>query len=316
MQGKPEAAVLDFVGQTFGEKCVARLKNIGRGGGNNKKGGDFENFYAASQICMLGGSHGSAAEDFFISCQEAAFVDDVCVRHIPAAVKTNYQAKNSAGSAADWDDEMQERFEMQQTMDLGVHEAASSFQILLVSDAEKAAANDAKIPAAMKAYSKSEHFPYHKASPELIGEHAPLRIALAKLCNTHNLATLDTAFRVVLGEWCADNSSGRNVGEILLNAKRALRPNILPGVVGPVGARPVPSWLGNLLMAFQLPPATVECGAFQISSNGFTVAVEFDVPEPSPRMLEKVQSRGDVFDFLMSLEAERLVNQQPIGDHQ
>lgn len=314
MQGKSEADVLDFVGQTFGEKCLARLKNIGRGGDNNKKGADFENFYAASKICLLGGANGSAASDFFISCQEAAFVDDVCVRHMPGSMKTNYQAKNSPGAAADWDADMQERFQMQQVMDVGVHEAGSAFQVLLVSDTQKAAANDEKIPSNMKAYSRSEHFPYHKASNALIQAHPPLRAALNRLCNTDNLSTLDTAFKVVLGEWCADNVLGRNVGEVLLSAKRSLKPNILPGFEDMGELKPVPRWLQDMLEAFQLPPATVECGAFRIARNGFVATVEFDVPEPSSEMLRKVSSRGDVFEFLMSLEATQLVNQKPTGD--
>lgn len=314
MQGKSEADVLNFVGQTFGEEWLKRLKNIGRGGDNNKKGADFENFYAASKICMIGGSHGSIANDFYISCQEAAFVDDVCVRHLPDLVKMNFQAKNSSGAAADWDADMQERFEMQQKMDIGVHQAASAFQILLVSDSQKAAANDAKIPAEMKAYSKSEHFPHLKESNSLIKEHPPLRAALRTLCNSNNLSTLDTAFRVVLGEWCADNVSGRNVGEVLLSAKRSLKPNFLPGVVDMAEAKPVPDWLRGLLEAFQLPPATVECGAFQIARNGFVAIVEFDVPEPPSEILAELRSRGDVFEFLMSLEAAQLVKQKPTGD--
>jgi hypothetical protein len=315
MQGKSEADVLDFVGQTFGQRSLERLKNIGRGGDNNKKGADFENFYAASKICMLGGSPGSNANDYFISCQEAAFVDDVCVRHMSASVKTNYQAKNSPGAAADWDADMQERFEMQQRMDVGVHEAGSAFQVLLVSDTQKAAANDAKIPPYMKAYSRSEHFPYHKTSNGLIKGHPPLRAALSKLCNTDNLSTLDTAFRVVLGEWCADNEVGRNVGEVLLNAKRSLTPNIMPGVGGmPAGDKPIPDWLRSMLETFQLSPATVECGAYQIAVNGFFAKVEFDVPEPPPEILGALKSRGDVFDFLMSLEAAQLVNRKPAGD--
>lgn len=316
MHGKSEANVLDFVGQTFGAECVKRLKNIGRGGDNNKKGADFENFYAASKICLIGGAHGAVSSEYFISCQETAFVDDVCVRHMPALIKTNYQAKNSAGAPADWDAEMQERFEMQQKMDVGVHQAGSAFQVLLVSDSQKAAANDAKIPQEMRTYSKSEYFPFLRESNSLIKEHPPLRAALNTLCNTDNLSVLDTAFRVVLGEWCADNVEGRNVGEVLLRAKRALKPNLLPGVVDMAEARPVPDWLSGLLEAFQLPSATVECGAFQIAQNGFVATVEFGVPEPTAEALAQLKSKGDVFEFLMSLEAAQLVNQKPTGDSQ
>lgn len=83
-------------------------------------------------------------ENYRISCQEAAFVDDLCVRNVTTGHKVNYQAKNSDGSAANWDADMQNRFDMQAVIDEHHHKAATWEQVLVVSSEAKAAANDAK----------------------------------------------------------------------------------------------------------------------------------------------------------------------------
>lgn len=329
MQGKSESEVLNFVSGQFGEPTKVKLVKIGRGGDSNKKGSDFENFYAAAKICMLAAEARAASNDYQVSCQEVAFVDDVCVRDLVRDVKTNYQAKNSSGAPADWDEDMRSRFEMQQVIDLQLHGAAQATQILLVSDSEKAAANDGKIPDAMKLYCKSEHFPHCTSSTRLVMGYQPLREALAVLCGTNSVSTIDTAFRVVLGEWCADNLHGRIVGNVMARAKAVARPDFFPGVLEDFVAQTaaagvaetaeseganVPRWLVELLVAFQFSPATVEYGAFVIERNGMSARVGIDVPEPDLASLLALSSPSDVFDFLMSLAAEQLVEPLSTGD--
>lgn len=328
MQGKSEADVLSFVSDEFGDATKVKLVNIGRGGDNNKKGSDFENFYAAAKICMLAAEAKAASNDFRVSCQEVAFVDDVCVRKLSTAMKTNYQAKNSSGAPADWDEDMRCRFEMQQVIDLRLHGAAQANQILLVSDAAKAAANDGKIPAAMKSYCQSEHFPHCTSSLRLVAAHPPLREALATLCGNNRLSSVDTAFRVVLGEWCADNLNGRVVGDVIARAKAVSKPDIFAGVEDettsgtegdPVSSdvsREVPKWLADLLRAFQFEPATVESGAFVTRRNGMIAMIDVDTAEPEPSIIAALQSPGDIFDFLMSLRAVQLAEDLPTGDDQ
>lgn len=324
MQGKDEAEILAFVQERYGPATAKKLVNIGRGGGNNKKGADFESYYAVAKICTLAAETSGDWEAIHVTCQEVAFVDDVCVRDQTSLGKTNYQAKNSAGAAASWDEEMEGRFRMQQEIDLNLHQARSATQVLLVSDSDKAAANDEKIPPEMKDYCVSEHFPHCTSSTQLLLAHQPLRKALSQLCDTDELSRLDTAFKVVLGEWGGDNHQGRSIQDVLLKAKEAAKPNLFAGIqdsraagqrVGIVMARYlVPAWLSQLLKAFKLAPAAVESGAFVIQSGGMSVRLGVGVNEPERSQLDALHSSGDVFLFLMSLEATQLVEHLPIGE--
>lgn len=314
-------SVIEFVEGRFGADLAKKLTNIGTGGNNNKKGSDYENFYAASKICCLAASTPSdKLDDFHVACQETAFVDDLCVRQISTETKINYQAKNSAGDAASWDHEMQSRFEMQHQIDSELHLSKISTQVLLVSSAEKAAANDAKIPTEMKGFCASEYFPYHTSALKLLMGHPPLREALKQLCGTESLSNVDVAFRLVLGEWCADNENGRSVGDVLNRAREASRPDLFasfmthedPKMMGEQMS--TPQWLTELLTTFQMQPASVECGAFIVSYNGMQARVASGVPAPSIDDLAKLTSPGDIILYLMSIAAEGLSDQLPMGE--
>lgn len=315
--------VVDFVKERFGTDHATKLVRIGTGGNSNKKGSDFENFYAASKICFLASSMpADQLTDFHVACQEVAFVDDLCVRQLSVGSKTNYQAKNSDGAPASWDEEMRNRFEMQYRIDQELHLSHVSTQVLLVSSEEKAAANDAKIPTEMKAYCASEHFPYHTSSLKLLMGHQPLREALNGLCGTQSLSNVDAAFRLVLGEWCADNENGRVVADVMGRAKANSRPDLFanflvekdPAMMGALTPDEIPGWLSNLLAAFQMQAASVECGAFIVSYNGMQARVAHDVVAPSQDDLAKLKSPGDIILFLMSVAAEGLDDQPSMGE--
>lgn len=320
--------VKQWVKDNLGPDMATKLANIGKGGANNKKGATYENFFAASKICCLAAEQDIAAiDDFLIGSQEEAFVDDLCVRQLSTNAKTNYQAKNSSGAAADWTQEMQERFEMQRRIDLELHLSTISTQVLLVSCTEKAAANDGKIPQGMKGYCSSEHFPYYESSTKLLLQHAPLRQALSTLCGGTSYSNADAAFRLILGEWCADSDNGRTVGDVMRKASSNAKPDLFApfsqrledGRANDAAAELTPAdaprWLIDLLSAFQMPLPTVECGAFIVSYNGMQARVESGVPNPKPETLAELKSRGDIYLFLMSLAAEGLVDQLPTGEN-
>jgi hypothetical protein len=317
-----------WVEEHIGADQAVKLEHIGQGGENNKKGSAFENFYAASKICCLAAEKGiEAIDDFHIGCQEVAFVDDLCVRQQSTKSKTNYQAKNSDGAAANWTAEMQKRFEMQRRIDVELHLSTVSTQILLVSSSDKAAANDAKIPDDMKGYCASEHFPYFTSSTQLVLGHPPLREALNALCGSTSYSNADAAFRLVLGEWCADNEAGRTVGDVMRKATANARPNLFAPfsqrlakseeskAAMPLTPEDAPRWLVDLLAAFQMPGPTVECGAFIVSYNGMQARVASNVLDPKPETLAELKSLGDIFLFLMSLAAEGLDDQLPTGEN-
>lgn len=315
-----------FVDARFGDDQARRLGRISKGGDNNKKGADFEGAYAVHTICRVGAVTAPAdCESYRISCQEAAFVDDLCVRNVVTGHKVNYQAKNSDGSAANWDADMQNRFDMQAIIDADHHKAASCEQVLVVSCEAKAAANDARIPGPMRTFCRSEYFPYEHGATELVMEHRPLREALAALCGSARLSRMDAAYRLVLGQWHADNRNGRTVLDILTKAKASSHPDIFGGFHPPEADKMVaenggphgpPKWLMELVDRFQMGPVAVECTVFRVSYNGMEVTVAVGAAAPEPSKLAQLRSPGDVLMLLMTVEAGMLAERQPIRGHQ
>jgi hypothetical protein len=104
--------LVEFVHDSYGPEVAEKLRRIRTGGDNNQKGGLYEDFFAVARICAIA-AHEEQLDQFEISSQELAFVDDLCIRDNSQKLKTNYQAKNSFGSAADWTDEIEERFRLQ-----------------------------------------------------------------------------------------------------------------------------------------------------------------------------------------------------------
>jgi len=313
-----------FVEARFGDKKAEKLGHIGQGGENNKKGADFEGAYAVHTVCSIGATTAPAeCEHYRISCQEAGFVDDLCVRNVTTGHKVNYQAKNSDGSAANWDAEMQNRFDMQAVIDADHHKATTCEQVLVVSSEAKAAANDAKIPDAMRTFCRSEYFPYEHSSTELVMEHGPLREALTALCASPRLSRMDEAYRLVLGQWHADNRNGRTVLDVLTKAKASSRPDIFGGFHPPEADQMVaanddpntpPGWLTELLDRFQMGQVAVECTVFKVSYNGMEVKVAVNAAPPEPSKLAQLASPGDVLMLLMTVEAGMLADRQPTGE--
>lgn len=318
--------VAAFVESRFGENKAKTLGHISQGGENNKKGADFEGAYAVHTVCRLGATKTPAeCAHYRISCQEAAFVDDLCVRELTTGHKVNYQAKNSDGTAANWDAEMQNRFDMQAIIDADHHKAASHEQVLVVSSEAKAAANDAKIPDGMRPFCRSEYFPYEHSSTELVMVHGPLRDALTALCASARLSRMDEAYRLILGQWHADNRNGRTVLDVLTKAKTSSRPDIFGGFHPPEADQMVaanddpntpPRWLTELLDRFQMGPVAVECTAFKVSYNGMEVKVAVNAAAPEPSKLSELRSPGEVLMLLMTLEAGMLADRQPTGGDQ
>lgn len=290
----------------FGGRVAEKLTKIGIGGRNNQKGATFENYYAVAKICSLAANASSIAEmdDFLVSSQEEAFVDDLCVRRTSVGGKINYQAKNSSGAAADWDEDMQTRFQWQRKIDLDFHGSSSSEQVLLVSCAKKAAANDGKIPVDMKDFCRSEHFPYSPSLYELLRESNALREDLAKLCTSGSLSVIDCAFRLVLGVWSEGGEKPRSVGDMIGQAKAMARPDIFAGHIAQRSG--VPGWIREKCAAFPQCSARVEFGNFIVSYNGIEATLGSNPVEPDAKTLEALQTAQDFLMFLMSMAAEEL----------
>ena len=298
-----EMAVADFVKQKYGADVAGRLSRINTGGLSNQKGHEFENHYAVVRICSIAANQADL-DKYLISTQEEAFVDDLCIRDNKTFCKTNYQAKNSAGAPADWTADTTSRFEMQRDIDENFHQFPVNRQVLLVSDADKAAANDGKIPDHMRNYCSSEHYHHQPTPTRLIMGDPALRQDLSSICQTNTIDMLTYAFQLVLSAWVSDGTRQRSVGDLIGEANAMAHPEIFAKHMPHRG--PVPAWLTEKCYAFPAMEARVEFGAFVVSFAGFEASLGSNPREPDVAELAAITEADDFFEFLMSIAAEEL----------
>lgn len=296
-------SVADYVKQKYGANVADRLGRINIGGLSNQKGTEFENHYAVVKICSIAANQDNL-DKYTISTQEEAFVDDLCIRDNENFCKTNYQAKNSAGAPADWTADTTSRFQMQKDIDEHVHQFPVNRQVLLVSDAKKAAANDGKIPDQMRQYCSSEHYHYEPTPTRLIMGDSALRQDLSSICQTNTIDMLTYAFQLVLSAWVSDGTRQRSVGDLIGEANAMAHPEIFAKHMPYRG--PVPPWLTEKCYAFPGMEARVEFGAFVVSFAGFEASLGSNPREPDVAELAAITEADDFFEFLMSIAAEEL----------
>lgn len=66
-----------FVEKELGKDVLLSLKRIRVGGTNNQKGRDYENYFQLFKAFELA-SQDIDHEKHLLSCQELAFIDDIC----------------------------------------------------------------------------------------------------------------------------------------------------------------------------------------------------------------------------------------------
>jgi hypothetical protein len=282
----------NFVETNFGRDKLTVLRNIRQGGDNNSKGSKFEEFFAVASICKVAANEDNLG-DFEISAQELAFVDDLTVCRLSTKDITNYQLKNSFGSAADWNDTISERFELQYRLDMGFHQASQSRQLLIVPCPDKAANNRAKIPTSLRDKAGCEVFRYKPSSYELITEISELRGDLAKICQSNDLHIIDIAFKLVLSVWGGNNKT-QTVSEIIVEAEKIAKPNVFKRVDSTI-----PDWLNSKVNSFQEMDIRVEFGHFVVSYRGFQVTTGETFEAPNVEKLNSLSTAGLFMKFLM-----------------
>ncbi|HEJ8101637.1 hypothetical protein [Serratia marcescens] len=294
-------SVADFVEQEFGQELRKKLERIGTGGASNEKGSKYESFFAVAKICSAVATSldNSKFDNFSVSSQETAFVDDICYKVHDLNEKTNYQAKNSSGAAGSWTKDIEARCAYQQKIDLNYHAAKVSKNVLLVSSKSKCQRNLKKIPLSMRTFCFCEHFPYLESSVELILAHKPLRKDLETICSENNLQTLDTAFKIIHSAWATSSSKAkRTVGDIVGEAKKMSRPNIFHALVP---ERQVPQWMMEKCATFKECNARVESGIVYVRYNGLELSVP-NAPDVLIAAVEKeLQAIKKVNDFIQWL---------------
>lgn len=292
-------SVPEYVETNFGKDQADRLAAIRQGGDNNQKGGQFENHYAVYRICAIAANDPQGTlQEHVVSSQEVSFVDDFSVKS--PGRKTNYQAKNSAGNAADWTADTSCRFRMQNAIDRDVHGFADNQQILLVSCPKKAQQNEGKVPADMKAFAAVEHFPYCVTPSLLLQTYEPLKTVMEGVCADSSLSTLDAGFKLVLAAWCGSDGKELSVHDLFTEAKRLSKPNVFK--VGMQEAT-VPDWLEKLCTSFAGCAIRVESGNFKISYKGLEVRCDAQLLEnkPDDEILASIASPMALIQWVMKV---------------
>lgn len=158
-----------FVEKELGKDVLLSLKRIRVGGTNNQKGRDYENYFQLFKAFELA-SQDIDHEKHLLSCQELAFIDDICHWDLEKSIKHNFQAKNSSGSAADWTSEITIRCERQTILDTKFHKITESKNYLLVSCENKRTSNLEKVPEKLRKLNTCIFFPYCKNLVELLDQ--------------------------------------------------------------------------------------------------------------------------------------------------
>ncbi len=294
-------SVADFVENTLGPDLRKKLDRIGTGGASNEKGNKYESFFAVAKICssVALSIENSNFDNFTVSSQEIAFVDDICYKVHDLNEKTNYQAKNSAGRAGSWTKDIEERCDYQKKIDQDYHCVKTSKNVLLVSSRAKRQRNIKKIPLAMRSYCFCEYFPYLESSVELILAHKPLRKDLEAICADKNLQTLDTAFKIIHSAWTTTSSKAkRTVGDIVGEAKKMSHPDIFHALVP---ERQVPGWLMGKCTSFKDCYASVESGIVYVRYNGLEILVPNVADGFSHELQEQILATKKVGAFVQLL---------------
>lgn len=297
-------SIYDYVEDKWGKGVKDNLQNIRKGGDNNAKGTAYEHSYAIYKSCSIAAS-GANLDAYLISAQEVAFVDDLCIRFGSGEEKTNYQAKNSSGTAADFTDDMRERFEKQAIIDQEHHGFRNSKQVLLVSDQNKAEENQSSINTLNLTNVECEYFPYFPGCATLLLGCEKLREYLGVICQSQNLSVFDGAYRVLLGVWTSE-ADAISVANLFRKAREIARPNLLAGIG--YHEVTVPAWLKDLCGRFPGVEVRVEAGRHVVSYSGLEATLNTDMAAPSPEKVAEVGTVLDLFKFFIDRASTELLN--------
>lgn len=284
--------IKSFVTSKFGSDAAAKLGFIRRGGDNNRKGSTFEGYVAVAKVCELATQCPNLAE-VFVTSQEEAFVDDLCICRPSEGVKHNYQIKNSDGQAGAWTGDMEWRFEAQKIIDQEYHGVAISQQTLLVACQDRAMLNARAIPDRLKAFCFSDYLLPSNRPTEFLLKNPRVSEHISALCLSDRQDVIDAAFRCMVGV-VMTNDSSRSVADVLEDARRISSPDLFRGLDSDEIA--VPAELCELCDRFQNLNVHVECGRFFVSYNGMSATV-------SPRSIfpESLSTAESVFEVMMLL---------------
>lgn len=295
-----------FVEKKLGKSVLSNLKKIHIGGKNNQKGRDYENFFQLFRAFEL------ASQDIdhtkhLLSCQELAFIDDICHWDLEQSIKHNFQAKNSSGAAANWTTDITLRCKRQTILDTQFHDILESRNYLLVSCEKKQANNLQKVPKKLEKLNTCIFFPYCKTLVELLDQ-TKLKLYITALIANDETSQIDFAAKLILGILQGNNS--QDIKSIFEEACSNATPN--PFVKFrkiPTVCHEIPDWLKQIVT---IPSNNI---AYRLQSNrvyltlasGFEVSALLDVIlRLSDSQIQKVNNTKDLAMLFMSLTSNEL----------
>lgn len=236
--------ILDFVDNKYGTDVLKNLKNIHKGGQNNQKGRDYENFYQLYRVFQTAANDDYDCRKHVVGMQQIGFVDDICHIDYENKIKYNYQAKNSSGSAATWTDEISERFRKQREIDASCFGVSSTQNYLLVSNASKATENIGKIPQDLKDQDTCEYFEAHSNTLSLV-ENTDISQYIEKLTEKNSHSITDYACSLILGILQSGNYS--TIDDVFSKAESEAHPNPFKKFRKPMEVHLIPDWVVQIL---------------------------------------------------------------------
>lgn len=295
-----------FVEKELGKSVLLNLKRIHTGGINNKKGRDYENFFQLFKAFELA-SQNIDHEKHLLSCQELAFIDDVCHWDLEKSIKHNFQAKNSSGSAADWTSEISTRCRRQTILDKKFHNIAESKNYLLVSCEKKRENNLKKVPMKLSKFNTCIFFPYCKNLLELLDQ-TNLKHHISTLIETDDTSQIDFAANLILG--VLQGRSSQDIKSIFEQACSNAYPNPFIKFRKNSSAYPkIPKWIE------QIVTTSSSKATYRLQSNrvylsiatGFEVSASLDlilqVPESE---YQEITNTKDLAMLFMNLTSNEL----------
>lgn len=297
-----------FVERELGKEVLSKLKKIHIGGTNNTKGRDYENFFQLYRAFELA-SQDIDHQKHLLSCQELAFIDDICHWDLEKSIKHNFQAKNSSGSAADWNSEITTRCKRQTILDKKFHNITESRNYLLVSCEKKQNNNLNKIPVRLRKLNTCIFFPYCKTLVELLDQ-TKLKTYIASLIETEDTSQVDYAAKLILG--VLQGTSAQDIKSIFEQACSNASPNPFVKFRNvPAIHQEIPDWIKQIVttsshsLTYRLQSNRI----YLYAASGFEVSASLDlILQVSESEIQKITNTKDLAMLFMSITSRELVD--------
>ncbi|QFS18668.1 hypothetical protein FHP22_14965 [Acinetobacter indicus] len=295
-----------FVEKELGKKVLSNLKKIHIGGTNNKKGRDYENFFQLFKAFELA-SQDIDHQKHLLSCQELAFIDDICYWDLENSIKHNFQAKNSSGSAADWSSEITTRCKRQTILDTKFHNIGESRNYLLVSCEKKKTNNLKKVPVRLRKLNTCIFFPYCKTLVELLDQ-TKLKTYIAELIETDEPSQVDYAAKLILG--VLQGTSAQDIKSIFEQACSNASPNPFVKFRKTDNFhREIPDWIKQIVTASsnKLTYRLQSNRIYLYAASGIEVSASLDlILQVSESVIQEITTTKDLAMLFMSLTSREL----------